>query len=158
MNNRHLHLLFNDDVQSVSLVFGPSGKSYTYLTREPIKAGQPVVVSQSGDINMMDLKVCYAVEDSGPMDIDWDANYDYSYIVTAIDVDRWQMELNAFSLEVLAGRKMEKQRSRNKMRNEITAAYKDCPELLEELLKAQDHSRSLVNKAQDKAKDGDANE
>lgn len=137
MNARHLHLLFNETVMSVNAVFQPDGQSYTYLTNESVKAGQPLVVSQSGNVDNMDMKVVYAVEDSGPIDIDWDANYDYKFIVCAIDVDKWQIELNEFSKQVLAGRKMEKQRARNTMRNEIIKAYEGCPELLTELLASQ---------------------
>lgn len=74
MNTRHLHLLFNDNIKSVNVVFSPVGQAYTYLTYDDIKAGQPVVVSQSGVVDDMDMKVAYAVEDSGPMDIDWNAN------------------------------------------------------------------------------------
>lgn len=137
MNTRHLHLLFNDNIKSVNVVFSPIGQAYTYLTYDDIKAGQPVVVSQSGVVDDMDMKVAYAVEDSGPMDIDWNANYDYKFIVTAIDTKKWQIELNEFSKQILAGRKMEKQRARNTMRNQIIEAYRGCPELLNELLAAQ---------------------
>lgn len=146
MKNRHLHLLFNDAIQSVSVVFNPDGKAYTYLTYQPVTAGQPVVISQSGNIDNMDMKVAYAVEDSGPIDIDWDADFDYKYVVTTIDVDQWQIELNAQSREILAARGIEKQRARNTMRNEIKAAFEGCPELLDQMLAEQKKSQNILIK------------
>lgn len=134
MNTRHLHPLFDDSVQSVSVVFQADGKPYTYLTTQEVKAGQPVVVSHSGDINQMDLKVAYAVDDSGPLDIDLNSNIDYKHIVDVVDVDSWKMVLSDHSKKILAARKMEKQRARVKMRKEIMEAYADQPELLEQLV------------------------
>lgn len=132
MNNRHLHLLFNDNIQSVSVVFEVGGKSYTYLTTQDVQAGQPVITSISGNPEAMDLRVAYAVDDSGAADIDWDAPFDYKYIADVVDVEAWKMQLNDHSKKIIAGRKIEKQRAKAMLRKEIEEAYKDCPELLSE--------------------------
>lgn len=136
MNNRHLHLLFNDNIQSVTVVFDVNSQAYTYLVPEgmDIKAGQPVVTSIKGNVEAMDLKIAYAVEDAGAIDINWDAPFDYKYIVDVVDVKAWQMNLSALSQQTIAGKAIEKSRAKLKLRKEIEEAYSSTPDLLKSLI------------------------
>ena len=112
MNSRHNHMLFQKfHTVSVSL----SGKLYIYKSPEPLEVGDYVVVPVKGGLKSLVVK---AIDEP----VDWDAEYDYKWIVQKVDIESYleRQESDTKLKQVLQGAEAKKKQE------ELRAQLVEC--------------------------------